>query len=118
MVAAHAQDVGERTEKLRLELGPILFPDGASPGTAGKGSGPDPTDLTVAIRQLFDAASQNDAAIQYGFSVTPGQAAEGTPKAQEIQSTLLQAERLSKWLGHAANVSDCGPESPWKQAVR
>jgi hypothetical protein len=114
MIAAHAQKVGERTEKLRLELGPILFPDGISPGMAGEGSGASPTDLTVAVRQLFEAASQNDAAIQSGFSVTTGQAVEGTAKAQEIQYTLLQAERLSKWLGHAANVCDCGPESPRK----
>jgi hypothetical protein len=114
MVAGHARKVGERTEKLRLELGPILFPDGISPGMAGEGSGASPTDLTVAVRQLFEAASQNDAAIQSGFSVTTGQAVEGTAKAQEIQYTLLQAERLSKWLGHAANVCDCGPESPRK----
>jgi hypothetical protein len=114
MVAAHAQKVGERTEKLRLEIGPILFPDSISPGMAGEGSGASPTDLTVAVRQLFEAALQNDAAIQSGFSVTTGQAVEGTAKAQEIQYTLLQAERLSKWLGHATNVSDCGPESPRK----
>jgi hypothetical protein len=114
MIAAHAQEVGERTEKLRLELGPILFPDGISPGMAGEGSSPDPTDLTLAVQQLFEAASRNNAAIQFSFSVTTGQAAEGTAKAQEIQYTLLQAERLSKWLGHAANVSECGPESPRK----
>jgi hypothetical protein len=112
MVAAHAQKVGERTEKLRLALDPILFPDGISPGMAGEGSSASPTDMTVAVRELFDSTSRNDAAIQSGFSVTTGQAAEGTAKAQEIQYTLLEAERLSKWLGHAANVGNCGPDSP------
>jgi len=114
MVAAHAQKVGERTGKLRLELAPILFPDGISPGMAEEGSGATPADLTVAVRQLFEAASQNDAAIQYGFSVTTGQAAQGAAKVQEIQHSLLQAEQLSKWLRQAANAGNCSPESQRK----
>jgi hypothetical protein len=114
MVATHAQEVGKQTVKLRLELGPIFFPNGASPGIAGEGSNPGPADLTLAVQQLFKAASRNDAAIQSGFSVTTGQAAEGTAKVQEIQDSLLQAERLSKWLSHTANVSGCGPDSPRK----
>ena len=111
MVAAHAQEVGERTEKLRLELGPIIFPNGASPGTAREGSSPDPTDPTLAIQQLFEAASRNDAAIQSGFSVTTGQAADGAANVEEIRNSLLQTERLSRWLSHAANASNCGPDS-------
>jgi hypothetical protein len=114
MVAAHAQEVGERTEKLRLELDPIIFSKGASPGTAGEGRDTSPADMTLAVQQLFETASRNDAAIQSSFSVTTGQAAEGTAKVQEIQDSLLQAERLSKWLIHAANVSDCGLDSPRK----
>jgi hypothetical protein len=114
MIAAHAQEVDERTEKLRLELGPIIFPKEISPGVAEEGSSPGPADMTLAVQQLFEAASRNDAAIQSSFSVTTGQAAEGTAKVQEIQNSLLQAERLSKWLRQAANVSDCGPNLPRK----
>jgi hypothetical protein len=114
MVAAHAQEVGERTEKLRLELSPIVFPNGVSPAVAREGSGATPADLTLTVQQLFEAASRNDAAIQSSFSVTSGQTAEGTAKVQEIQNSLLQAERLSKWLSHAANAGNCGPDSPRK----
>jgi hypothetical protein len=112
MAAAHAQAVSKLTGKLRLELAPILFPNGVSPETAGEGSSSDPTDLTLAVQQLFETASRNDAAIQSSFSVTTGQAAEGAVKVQEIQNLLLQTERLSKWLSQAASVSDCDQDSP------
>jgi hypothetical protein len=118
MVAVHAQAVGERTEKLRSELGPIIFLNAVSAGTAGEGDGPAPPDLTLAIQQLFEAASRNDAAIQSGFSVTTGQAADGTANVEEIRNSLLQTERLSRWLSHAANASNCGPDSHRKQAVQ
>jgi hypothetical protein len=114
MVATHAQEVGKRNIKLRLELGPIFFPNGDSPEITRNGSNSDPADLTLAVQQLFKAASRNDEAIQSSFSVTTGQAAESTTKVQEIQDSLLQAERLSKWLSRTANASDCGQDSPRK----
>jgi hypothetical protein len=110
MVQAHAKAVGKQSEKLRLELAPILFPNGDSPGTAGEGSSPDLGDLTRALQQLFEAESQNDAAIQSSFSITTGPAAEGADREQEIKKSLLRAEQLSKWISHAA--SGCGPDSP------
>jgi hypothetical protein len=118
MVAAHAQEVGERTEKLRLQLGPIIFPNELAAGQAGDERGTSPTDLAQAIQQLFAAASRNDAAVQSSFSVTTGRATEGAVKVQEIQSSLLQVEQLAKWIRHAADVSDCGPALPRKQVVR
>ena len=109
MVEAHAKEVGKQTGKLRLELAPMIFPNGASAGTAGEGTSPDPKDLTLALQQLFEAESRNDAAIQSSFSVTAGPAAEGTDKEQKIKNSLLQAERLSKWISRAA--SGCGPNT-------
>jgi hypothetical protein len=117
MVAAHAQEVGRRTGKLRLQLGPIIFPNAAAAGREGDESNTSPTDLAQAVQQLFAAASRNDAAIQSSFSVTTGQVTEGTVKVQEIQSSLLEAERLAKWVRHAANVNDCGPDLPRNQSV-
>jgi hypothetical protein len=114
MVAAHAQEVDERTVDLRMQLGPILFSNGSSSGMAGDGSETSPTDLTFALQQLFEATSRNDAAIQSSFSVTTGRAAEGAAKVQEIENSLLQAERLAKWLHHAASAGSCGADSPRK----
>jgi hypothetical protein len=118
IVASHAQEVDERTVELRMQLGPVLFSNGVSPGISGEEIAASPTDLTVAIQQLFEATSRNDAAIQSSFSVTTGQAAEGAARVQEIEGSLLKAERLSKWLGHAASAVSCGPDSPQKRAVR
>jgi hypothetical protein len=111
MVATHAQEVGARNAKLRLELGSILFPNGDSFGRAEDRSSPDPADLTLAMQQLFEAVFRNDVAIQSSLSVTTGQAAESTAKLQEIQTSLLQAERLSKWLSRTSNVSECALEA-------
>jgi hypothetical protein len=114
MVASHAQEVGERTKKLRLELAPIFFPIGSYQDPPGDERTSVPTDLALALQQIFDAAARNDAAIQSSFSVTSGEAAEGSAKVREIQDSLFQAERLSKWLSRTANVRDCTQESSRK----
>ena len=118
MVAGHAQEVGQETEKLRLQLAPIIFPNAVTSGVDGSDKGVNPSNLATAIQQLFVATSRNDAAIQSSFSVTTGRSAEGAVKVKEIQNSLLQAEQLAKWVRLTANVSDCGSDPPRKLTMQ
>jgi hypothetical protein len=118
MVANHAQEVGQETERLQLQLGPIFFPNANSPGIEGADQSTKPANLAAAIQQLFAAASRNDAAIQSSFSLTTGSAPEGAVKVQEIQNSLFQAEQLAKWVHQTAHLNDCGGDPPRKQAMQ
>jgi hypothetical protein len=118
MVANHAQEVGQETEKLQIQLDPIFFPNADSTGIDGAGRSTKPTNMAAAIQQLFAATSRNDEATQFSFSVTTGRATEGAVKVQEIQSSLQQAEHLAKWIHEATYTSDCDSEKPRTKAMQ